>query len=148
LEKLNDLSNGEKLIAGGGILMVIASFLPWYKVSIDFGEFGGASFSANGWEAPGAIWSILAVLIAVALVGVIAAVRFGNVKLPDLGQFTWGQALLAGGVATVVLVLLKLISESSSMSFGFYLGILAAIAMAAGGYLAFTEEKSGVSRTA
>ncbi len=33
MDKLNELSTGEKLIAGGGVVLLIASFLPWYKVS-------------------------------------------------------------------------------------------------------------------
>ena len=147
MDKLNELSLGEKLVVGGGALMLIASFLPWYKVSFGLEELGiGGSVSRNGWESPGALWSLLAVLISVALAGSIVAVKFGNVKLPDLGTVTLGQAYLGGGGAVALCVIIKLINESSYMSFGFYLGIIAAAAVAAGGWLLYSEEKSGVIR--
>ena len=140
MDKLNTLSLGEKLAAGGGILMFIASFLPWYKVTVEFLDFKD-SFTANGWDAPGAIWSILAVFIGIALVVAILGPKFANLQLPNLGSITWGQAFLGLGGASVVFVVLKLLNESSSISYGFFLGIIAALAMAAGGYLLYTEEK-------
>jgi hypothetical protein len=136
VDKINELSMGEKLIAGGGVVMLVASFLPWYRVS-----FLGVSASWNGWEAPGAIFSILAILLAVALAGAVLAPKFGNVTLPALGSITWGQAFLGGGAAVLVLVIIKFLNESSSLSIGFYLGFLAAVAVAAGGYFMFKEEK-------
>lgn len=144
MDKLNALSLGEKLIVGGGILMLIASFLPWY--SVDLGIEGFGSITRNGWESPGAIWSILATLIAVVMAGAVLALRFGNMNAPDMGSITLGQAFLGAGAAVAVFVLLKLINESSSIAFGFFLGIIAAAALAAGGYLLYTEEKSGVIR--
>lgn len=141
MDKINQLSLGEKAVAGGGILMLIASFLPWYRVS-----FLGISVSANGWEDPGAFFSILAVIISVALAGAVLASKFGNVQLPALGGFSWGQAYLAGGALVALLIVLKFLNESSSMSFGFFLGIIAAAAVAYGGFLLFSEDKgSGFS---
>jgi hypothetical protein len=144
MERLNQLSLGEKLIAGGGVLMLIASFLPWYKV--DFGLEGFGSVSRNGWQSPGAIWSMLALIVALAMAAAVLGPKFANMRLPDIGKYTWGQALLAAGVAVVVFIVLKLVDESSYMSFGFYLGIIAAAALAAGGYLLYSEEKAGVTR--
>lgn len=145
MDKINEMSTGEKLIAGGGIVLLIASFLPWYSASAGFGDFS-VSFTANGWEAPGAIFSILAVIIGVVLAGAVLGPKFGNMQLPALGSITWGQAFVGGGVAAVVLIVIKFLNESSSISFGFYLGVIAAVAIAAGGYLLYTEEKTGVRR--
>jgi hypothetical protein len=147
MDKINTLSNGEKLVLGGGVLMLIASILPWYK--IDFGLDGivDASFSRNGWQEPATPWSLLAILIAIALAASIAAVRFGNVQLPAMsGGMSWGMIYLGGGGLVALLTLLVLISESSYLSYGFYLAIIAAIAIAAGGYLLYSEEKKGVVR--
>jgi hypothetical protein len=143
VDKLNTLSNGEKLIAGGGVLMLIASFLPWY--SIDFGEFG--SVSRNGWESPGFIWSFLAVVAAVIMAGSILGPKLANIQLPDLGTVTWAQAHLGLGAAVAVFIILKLVNESSYMAFGFFLGIIAAVALAAGGYLYFTEQGGKLSKS-
>ena len=104
------------------------------------------SFNRSAWQSPDAIWSILATLIAVALAASILAVRFGNVRLPDLGSVTWGTAYLAGGAAVAILVFLKLISETSNLGFGLFIGIVAAAAIAYGGYLLYTEEKTGAAR--
>jgi hypothetical protein len=143
VDKINEMSTGEKLIAGGGLVLLIASFLPWYKVSVGIGDFS-ASFSANGWEAPGALWSILAVICGVVLAGAVLGPKFANMQLPALGSVTWGQAFLGLGAAALALVIIKFLSESSSLSYGFYLGFIAAVALAAGGYLLYTEEKTGV----
>ena len=48
VEKLKALSLAQKLVAGGGVLMLIASFMPWYS----FSELG-FSFTQSGWDAPG-----------------------------------------------------------------------------------------------
>ena len=145
MDKINEMTTGEKLAVGGAALMLIASFLPWY--SIDIGEFG--SFSRNGWQSPGALWSVLAVIISVGFAGIILARKFGNVQLPDLGQFTWGQAALAAGGAVALCIIIKLVNESSFMAFGFFLGIIAAALVAAGAYFRYTEEQGagGAQRT-
>jgi hypothetical protein len=145
MDKLNTLSLGEKLVAGGGVLMLIASFLPWYKIDFGLEEFGLGSFTANGWESPGAIWSVLAVLVGLVMAAAVLAPKLGNVQLPALGQYTWGQAHLALGALVALFILLKLINESSSISYGFFLGIIAAAALAGGGYMMYTEEKTGRS---
>ena len=149
MEYWNKLTMGQKLVLGGALLMLIASFLPWYKVSFGFEELGiSGSVSRNGWQSPGALWSILALLISLAFAGVIIAKEFGNVQLPDLGQITWGQAALGAGGLVALCVIIKLINESSHLSIGFFLGIIAAAAIAAGGYFRYTEEQGagGVRR--
>ena len=144
MDKINQMTLGEKLAVGGAVLMLIASILPWYSV-----DLGPVSFNRNGWQSPGALWSVLAVLISLGFAGVILARKFGNVQLPDLGQFTWGQVALAAGGLVALCIILKLINESSSMAIGFFLGIIAAAAVAAGGYFRYTEEQGagGVQRT-
>ena len=151
MEYVNKLTMGQRVIVASGILMVIDSFLPWYKYSgagSDIARSLGVRTTANAWQAPGSFWSILAVLIAVAMVGVVVAVVFGNVKLPDLGQFTWGQAALAAGGAALLFVVIKFLNHSGDLDFGFFLGFIAAIGLTAGGYLRYTEEQgaSGVTR--
>jgi len=143
-EQFQKLGLGEKIILPAGVVLFIASFLKWYSVDIEFlGEDLG-SVSRNGWESPGAIWSILAVLIGLIMTGLVAAVRFGNVKLPELPQgVTWGRLLLGLGGASVLFVLIKLINESSSISIGFFLGIICAGALAAGGFLMYQDEQKG-----
>jgi hypothetical protein len=76
------------------------------------------------------------------MTGLVAAVRLGNVKLPEMPQgVTWGRIMLGLGGASVLFVLLKFVGESSSLGFGFYIGIILVIALAAGGFLTFQEEQ-------
>jgi hypothetical protein len=64
--------------------------------------------------------------------------------MPDnVGGFTWPKIMLGGGVAALVFLVIKLLNESSYMGFGFYLGIICAAALAAGGFLMFREEAAG-----
>jgi hypothetical protein len=144
VDKINTLSTGEKLIAAGGIVILIASFLPWY--SIDAGPLG--SFTRNGWQSPGSIWSVLATLIGIAMAGAVLASRLGSMELPDLGggNLTWGTVFLGGGALALLCVVFKFLNESSYISFGFFLGIIAAIALVAGGYLLYAEEKAGIAK--
>ncbi len=136
MEKFQALSLGEKIILVAGVVLLIASFLPWYRVSAF-----GFTFSANGWQAPGALWSMLAVFIGLAMAGVVGAKTFTDIQLPaNLGGQSWARVHLAGGVLALLLVVIKFINENNSMSFGFYLGFLCAIALAAGGALMFRDE--------
>jgi len=147
VEKFMALGIGEKIIIIAGVVLFIDGFLPWYSVSAS-GEIEGvrygASWSANGWGAPGAIWSILAVLIGLVMVAAIAVQNLAKEgTLPDnISGITWPKIHLGAGAAALVLVVIKLLSESSSLGFGFYLGIICAAALAVGGFLMFREEKA------
>ncbi len=136
MDKFNAMSIGEKVIVVAGALLLIASFLPWYRY--DFGLF---DISRNGWQSPGAFWSILAVFVGLAMSGVIAVKTFTDVQLPpDVGGQSWGRVFLAGGALALLLVVFKFITESSDLSYGFYIGLLATLALAAGGALMYRDE--------
>ena len=137
LEKFMALGIGEKIIIVAAVVLFIDGFLPWY--SIDLGPFGSATRS--GWQSPGAIWSMLAVLIGLAMGGAVILKGLTEVEIPDnVGGFSWPRILLGGGVAALVLLVVKLLNESSYLGFGFYLGIICAAALAVGGFLMFREE--------
>jgi hypothetical protein len=144
-EKIMGLSLAEKLVAGGGILMLIASIFDWFSYS----ELG-FSFGSDGWSAPGSMWSTLAILISIIMAGVVIATRLGNVQMPALPQnLTWGQVCGGGAGLVVVLMLLKLwrimAVEVGGPGLGFFLGVIAAAAIAYGGYLLYSEEKKSVT---
>ena len=139
LEKFMALGIGEKIIVIAGLILFIDGFLPWYDV-----DLGIVSVTRNGWESPGGIWSILAILLGIAMSGVIAVKALTEGVIPDnVGGVTWPKILLGGGVATALLVLIKLLNESSYMGFGFYIGIICAAALAVGGALLYREEMAG-----
>jgi hypothetical protein len=143
VDKIKLLSTPEKAIAGGGVLMFIASFFDWWSVSE-----GPFSFGGSGWDAPGSIWSVLAILISVALAAVIIATKLGNVQMPALPEnVSWSQIYGGGAAAVVVLMLLKawrILALPSGYGFGigFFLGVIAAAAIAYGGYMMYKQEKA------
>lgn len=136
-EQFQKMGLGEKIIVIAGPLLFIDGFLPWYSVDTVIG-----SINRNGWESPGAIWSILAVFCGLIAAGLVAAVRFGNVKLPEMPQgVTWGRLLLGLGAAAGVFVIIKLLDHSGDLGIGFFAGIVLVGALIAGGYLTFQEEQ-------
>lgn len=141
LEKFKALGIGEKIILIAAVVFLIDSFLPWY--SVDLGPFG--SVTRSGWQSPGAIWSILALLVAIAMAAVIAVQNLAKEgTLPEnISGVSWPKIQAGGGIAVALLVIIKLLNESSDLGFGFYLGIICAAALAAGGILMYRQEMAG-----
>ena len=139
LEKFMALSIGEKIIIIAGAVLFIDGFLPWY--SVDLGPLG--DFTRNGWESPGAIWSMLAILIGLAMSGAVAVKATTEGVIPDnVGGVSWPKIFLGGGVAALLLVVIKFLNESSELGFGFYLGFICAAALAVAGFLMYREESA------
>jgi len=140
MERFNALSLGAKIVLIAGLVLFIDGFLPWYRVTVEF--FGeSATASANGWESPGAIWSVLAIIIGLAMAALVVVKDLTDVEIPDnVGGVSWPKIYLGAGVAALLLVVIKFLNESSHLGFGFYLGILAAIALAVAGFLMYREE--------
>ncbi len=140
-EQFAKMGIGEKIILVAAPLFLICSFLPWYDV-----DFVVGSVTRNGWQSPGAIWSILAVLVSLAAFVKVVLSAFTTVQIPDdLGNpnITWGRIHLGLGIAGVVFILFKLLNESSYLGFGFYIGIILVLVLAAAGYLIFQQEQKG-----
>jgi hypothetical protein len=136
---LNKLTTSDKVIAGSGIVLFIAYFLPWFKV--DFGVLGGSA-SANGGDV-GFFWATLPMLIGLVMAGAVIATKLFDVKMPEL-PIPLGQAYLGlGGIAAILVVLKLLIGEDPSSvvkrSFGLFIAAVAALGLAAGGFLKFQE---------
>src|SRR3989304_3934071 len=139
LEKFMALGIGEKIIIIARVVLFIDGFLPWY--SVDLGPFG--SFTRSGWQSPGAIWSMIAILIGLAMAAVVILKGLTEAEIPDnIGGVSWPKILLGGGVASLLLVVIKFLNESSSLGFGFYLGFIAAAALAGAGFLMYRDERA------
>jgi len=153
--KFKALSIGDKVIVIAGVALFIIGFLPWYHVgggSVQVAGFTVAnvpSVNRSGWQSPGAFWSILAILIGLAMAGVIGVRELAKPgTLPaNVGGFSWPKIQLGGAVVAAVVTLLKLLNESSSLGFGFYLGIVAVAALVVGAFLGFQQERAGTQAT-
>jgi hypothetical protein len=143
-ETFQKMPLGEKIIIPAAVLLLIDSFLPWYHASVSLGVLGSVSISRSGWQSPGALWSILAMVLGLVMAAVIVVSRFTTMKMPALpAGVTWARVQLGLGVAAAVFVLLKIVNESSSMSYGFFIGIICVAALVVGGGLLFQTEREG-----
>ncbi len=141
---LKKLSRAEQIICASGIVLFILSFFNWYKVDSDIpgaGDFGISGFDTT--------LGMFAAIIALVMVGVIAASKFGNVKLPDVGSLTWGQIHLGLGALALLFVVIRLIDVPAAFAYDrsiwLIVATVAAIGLAGGGYLKMQEEKAGGS---
>lgn len=139
---ISKLTRGEQVIAGSGILLLIFSFFKWYGIgggSVDVQgvdvDIPGASIS--GWDRT---LGMFAALIAIVMVAQILASKLGGVKMPDLGNITWGQVHLAlGALALVFVIICFLDNGGTDRKFGLFVSIVAAAGLAVGGYLLAKE---------
>ncbi len=129
---MDRMTTAQKVGAGGGVLLLVASFLPWYSVSL--GAFG--SVSAKAWDAGFLAWGGVLLGIAGAVVLVLKAMGRSDVQAGGLAS---EQIALILGAASLLLIVLRLLTESSAVSFGLFLGIVGAALVA---YGAFTQMKA------
>jgi len=103
------------LIAAG--IGVIAMFLPWIQISI----LGFNAGSVNGMHG----WGIVVFLCFLAAGGI---TLMGD-QTKNLDKTMWMAALIAGGLATLIMVIffLRALDAISFFSVGFYLAIIASL---------------------
>jgi hypothetical protein len=133
---LKKLTPGEITTVASGVLLLIFSFFHWY--SVDLGVFG--TFSRNGWQSPGAFWSIVAILLGIVLAAHVIVEKLSGVELPErLGSIGWGVVHLAGGGIAFLFLIIKVINHTSDSAIGLWLGLICGAGLAAGGYLMAKE---------
>jgi hypothetical protein len=140
------LSTTDKIIAGSGAVLFIASFLPWFKASVE----GFGSTTANGWDLD-FIWGTLPALLGLLSAFVVLATKLGNMKMPEMPAST-GQIMLGVGVLAAFLVVLKLLIGEDGNSFvdvdrawGLFVATIAALGLAYGGFQSYREGQRGPS---
>lgn len=138
---LKKLSPGEMVIGISGVVLLIFSFFKWYGIDIDLGPFGSnASFSRNGWQSPDSFWSFIAILIGIAMVAHVVIDKFTGVELPQkLGTLGMGLVYLIAGAVAFVFLLIKYLSNTDFVKFGFYVALAAGIGLVVGGFLTAKE---------
>ncbi len=129
---LSRLSTAHKIGIGGALVLLIDSFLPWYSFSL--GVLG--SVSANAWDAAFLAWGGV---IAGVAAGVVLALKATGQK--DVGTGSMGAEKIAMilGTVSLALIVLRLLTEMDGATFGLFLGVVAAAAVAYGSYMASKE---------
>ena len=118
------------MLMGGGLVLLISTFLDWVSVSA-----GGFDFGENAWDTDFfGLLGIFCALIGLAVGGGVAARTFGNVNLPErmLG-FTSEQLHLILGVEAL-LITVGLVFRGD-VGIGLWLGLIAAVVITAGAYM-------------
>jgi hypothetical protein len=105
------------LIAAG--IGIIAMFLPWWKISIGFGGFGGMSTSVNGMRD-------LGILAFLGFAGAGVLIFLGDKTKPFEGQFKMIAAGCFAGAALFTLI--QFLRQTQFASFGIWLSLLSGIA--------------------
>jgi len=138
---LKKLSPGEMTTGVSGVLLLVFSFFSWFGVDTPVGDF-----TRNGWQAPKAFLSIVAILLGIILAAHVIVEKLTGVELPErLGSIGWGVMHLAGGGIAFLFVLLKAIfggdyfTVSLDRKFGLWLGLIASAGLLVGGYLMAKE---------
>jgi hypothetical protein len=132
MEQLQALSLARKLILGGGLLLLIDTFLDWQHVSV---SYGGQEIASGGQSAWHGFWGVLLGLMTVALVAWVIARMFG-VQLPE-GVPEGLISLVLGGLILLFAVI-KVISDSY-VHWPAYIGIVLAAVIAYGAWRNFEE---------
>ena len=148
------LTQGEKIAGASGIALILIMFIfKWFGLEFN-GDLGGVGFSGvdlgsrNAWGSYGFIDIVLFITVLAALGLALLSASEGEVGLPVAMS-----AIVAGlGVLSVVLIIISIISPPDfgldlsgtgvdhTRKIGVWLGLLAAIGVAYGGWRAMQEE--------
>ncbi len=147
----SELSLGEKLLGAGAIVLLISVFLPWYGFS-STSIVGSFSDKVSLMSGSGGI----AFLILAACVVAVGAVLLRMLGIFDIGDQGVPEAtvVLGAAVVAVLLTVWKFLSVPSGggsfgefgsagygRSYGAYIALVAAIALVAGAFMKFQEER-------
>jgi hypothetical protein len=127
--KLTKLSQGERIVLVGGLLLILdLLFVPWYRIDPE-----GLDFRLTAVQNPYAGYGVAAVVLASIMVAQIVIARLTPARLPG-SPALWAQVHLIAGVFVAVVLVIKLLRVTNSLGFGSYSGILAGLLVAYGGY--------------
>lgn len=152
------VSLGEMIAAAGGLVLLFCMFLPWFDGTL---SGRGASHvpvpTTTGWESFGGVFDVLIVLLAAIPIGI--AFGRANDSLPPL-PLEQGALVLLAGVLLFAIVVLRLIDPpnvidvaipgldlDTSRQIAAFGAALAAVAIAAGGYLQRSVRRVGFEPT-
>ena len=121
------MSNGAKIGLGGGLVLFISSFLPWY------GAFG---FNINAWDSQ--FWAVFGILLGIAATAVLALKVF---EVTDIafGPFKAEQIAMMLAALSTLFVLLRFITETSNVKYGLFVALVSAAALTFGSFTAMGE---------
>jgi hypothetical protein len=152
-EFLEKLSNGEKAILGGSLIVLVSMFLPWYGWDFNFGNsiLGSinSSGSVDGFNSWG--WLTFIGFLFVVILWLVRGPLSDQVELPDIPLKDAQLFMIGGGVEVLGALLFWLAYKASNASgpgysagvrFGVFIAIVGGAATIAGGYLRQSEPEA------
>ena len=144
---VSKMSTPEKLLAGGSILLLIDSFLPWQKFCADLGDLGDligqnnvCAGSVSAWQGSGGIFGVLMGLLAIALIVVGVMSMTGSMANMNMGSMSADKLTGFLGLGVAAFGLLKFIFVlTTSPAWGAFVGLVLLVAI---GYGAWTKVQS------
>jgi hypothetical protein len=131
MDQLQGLSFGRKLVLGGGVLLLISTFLNWQSI-----EVFGADFGRNAWHG---FWGVVMGLMTIAILVWVLARAFG-MNLP--GEAPEAAVALALGVLIFLFALIKNLADDYS-AWPSYVGVVLAAVVAYGAWLNYQATGEG-----
>jgi hypothetical protein len=161
------LRAGEWTAVAGGAALLVTLFLPWFDVEIpqqtvQQRQFGGGgvlnvlnTYAVDGWGSGWDALGWLIIVIALAAVGCAAWLAIVNAVNGPVAQTVAASVLTAtaGTLAFVVLALRALVFQPGPndivvLRYGAWLGLLAALVLALGGWWAMKDERTDAPESA
>jgi hypothetical protein len=139
------LSQGQMIAAVGGIVLLVAMFLPWIGVSgtsLPSGLPGGVDTSTED-----NIWKGSSLDIYLLITGVVALLPALLAVTDSAEEFSFISAatLLLGAVAVILVIAFLTVDfpDGADRKIGAFIGLGGAIVIAVGGFRAMQEEVAG-----
>jgi hypothetical protein len=132
---MSKMSTAEKLLAGGSILLLIDSFLPWqsFELGGDILNLGSVNF--NMWQGNGSLFGVLAGLLAIALIVVGVLSMTGSMANTNMGSMSADKLTGFLGAGVVVFGVLKfLLVLTNDVSWGAFVGLVLIATIAYGAW--------------
>ena len=134
---LTKVSTADKILLGGSLLMFIDTLLPWQRVCVGI---LGICPSANAWGGNGSFAGVLLGLLTIALL-IAEVLLVAGVAMPP--GVPLPSVITGVTFGTVLFALIKfLIVIGNSGSYGAWIGLILAIAIAYGGFMKMQEGKA------
>lgn len=118
---MRQLPRNDQLFLGAGVLVFIASFLPWYGVSYNLSFAGvksSGSASINAWHS----YATLGLLLILAATIIAAVMVLSANTLPELGV-SWNVVVMGLSVAGALLVVIRSLNLPSASGPGASVGL-------------------------
>ena len=155
---MSRLRAGEWVAVVGAAALVVTLFLPWFGADLQVRTPPGGPFDvtlagngANGWDLLG--WLVLAIVLAA--VACAAWLAIANVARRPVAQVVAASVLTPaiGTLAFAALALRVLLFQPGPndivvLRYGAWLGLLAALILAVGGWLAIKDERTDAPESA